>query len=146
MSPSVTLFTRCRNLKDSWVIDSQDLFPHSVVCPVFAHGFWDTVNSYDLPGPIKSKWCYNIKSQGDFQNLNVLCAACWHRGYRQCIWYILRKDEVWSRVSKPVWIWVWNQINEGRLWYESIMMSSPLSLMMKVINCLWLFNQHGFSW
>lgn len=67
----------CRNLKDSWVTDSQNsvtdlqnLLPLIYGLSSYsAHVFWDTLNRHDLPGPIKSKWCDNVISQEIFRTL-----------------------------------------------------------------------------
>lgn len=114
----------CRNLKDSWVIDSQDLFP--LFCGLSsysAHGFWDTVNSHDLPGPIKSKWCYNIKSQEIFRTLMffVLHAGIVDTGSSSWIhleerWSVIQgfKTSVDMSMKSDKWgetlIWIYNDV------------------------------------
>lgn len=88
-----------------------------------AHGFWDTVNSHDLPGPIKSKWCYNIKSQEIFRTLMffVLHAGIVDTGSASWIhleerWSVIQgfKTSVDMSMKSDKWgetlIWIYNDV------------------------------------
>lgn len=103
MSP-LWLFTRCAEIWKTLGNWFQDLFP--LFCGLSSFrlmGSGDTVNSHDLPGPIKSKWCYNIKSQEI--SARTLMFFVLHAGIRiQAVSWI-HLEERWSviQVSKPVW-------------------------------------------